>query len=78
MEKEGLWFKVLVTEYGMSDGRITGGGRQASLWWKDLCDVGDGVSLSIKRWFSFFGYRISIWFENNINRKVENREEPMF
>jgi hypothetical protein len=32
MDKEGLWFKVLVTEYGMSDGRITGGGRQASLW----------------------------------------------
>ncbi|MCI67414.1 hypothetical protein A2U01_0088673, partial [Trifolium medium] len=41
-DKEGLWFKVLMAKYGMSDGRITGGGRQASSSWKDLRDVRDG------------------------------------
>ncbi|PNY13834.1 cysteine-rich receptor-like protein kinase [Trifolium pratense] len=66
-DKDGLWFKVLVAKYGMTDGRISGGGRQASLWWKDLCDVRDGVGLSIGR-----------WFENNISRKVGNGEETLF
>jgi hypothetical protein len=33
VDREGIWFKVLVAKYGMTDGRITRGGRQASLWW---------------------------------------------
>ncbi|GAU43919.1 hypothetical protein TSUD_28600 [Trifolium subterraneum] len=61
VDKGGLWFKVLVAKYGMTYGRITRGGRLASLWWQDLCDVRDGIDLSIGR-----------WFENNISRKVGN------
>ncbi|GAU37197.1 hypothetical protein TSUD_30620 [Trifolium subterraneum] len=67
VDKEGLWFKVLVAKYGMTDGRITRRGRQASLWWQDLCDVRDGVDLSIGK-----------WFENNISRKVGNGEGTLF
>ncbi|GAU47696.1 hypothetical protein TSUD_190240 [Trifolium subterraneum] len=67
VDKEGLWFKVLVAKYGMTDGRITRGGRQASLWWQDLCDVRNGIGLSIGR-----------WFENNISRKVRNGEGTLF
>ncbi|GAU10307.1 hypothetical protein TSUD_421680, partial [Trifolium subterraneum] len=51
----------------MTDGRITRGGRQASLWWQDLCDDRDGIGLSIGR-----------WFENNISRKVGNGEGTLF
>jgi hypothetical protein len=31
------------TVYGFEDGRILGGGRNASLWWKDVCEVREGV-----------------------------------
>jgi hypothetical protein len=43
VEQEGLWFKVLVAKYGIEDGRVRGRGRKVSSWWKDVCDVREGV-----------------------------------
>jgi hypothetical protein len=51
------------TVYGFEDGRILGGGRNASLWWKDVCEVREGVGWSVGR-----------WFENNIRRKMGSGE----
>jgi len=36
MERESLWFKVLSARYGMEEDRVKGGGREASLWWRDV------------------------------------------
>jgi hypothetical protein len=49
VEQEGLWFKVLVAKYGVENRRVSGGGRNASSWWKDVCDVREGVGLSVGR-----------------------------
>ncbi|MCI30791.1 hypothetical protein A2U01_0052002, partial [Trifolium medium] len=50
-DHEDLWFKVLIAKYGVEDGRVRRGGRNSSLWWKDVCDVSKGVGLSVGRWF---------------------------
>ena len=31
-----LWYRVLSARYGMEGGRLKGGGREASLWWRDI------------------------------------------
>jgi len=35
-ERESLWFKVLSACYGVDGGWLLGGGREASLWWRDV------------------------------------------
>jgi hypothetical protein len=46
LERESLWFKVLSARYGMEEGRLRGGGREASLWWRDV------HALCREEWFS--------------------------
>jgi len=36
IERESLWFKVLSARYGLEEGRVKGGGREASWWWRDV------------------------------------------
>jgi hypothetical protein len=67
VEQEGLWFKVLVAKYGVENGRVSGRGRNASSWWKDVCDVREVVGLSVGR-----------WFDVNLSRKVGNMEKLIF
>jgi hypothetical protein len=62
-----LWFKVLVTKYGLEDGRVKGGGGKASWWWRDLCGIREGYGQSVGR-----------WFENNIRRKVGDEKNTYF
>ncbi|PNX87656.1 cysteine-rich receptor-like protein kinase, partial [Trifolium pratense] len=62
-----LWYKVLVAKYGVEDGRVRGRGRNASSWWKDVCDVREGVGLSVGR-----------WFDVNLSRTVGNGEDTDF
>jgi len=35
-DTESLWFRVLLERYGVEGGRLKGGGREASLWWRDM------------------------------------------
>ena len=44
-ERDSLWFRVLSARYGTDEGRLRGGGREASEWW---CVV---HSLSRENWF---------------------------
>ena len=36
VERGSLWFRVLSTRYGMAKGRLRGGGRNTSMWWRDI------------------------------------------
>ncbi|KAK2365229.1 hypothetical protein QL285_090004 [Trifolium repens] len=67
VKQEGLWFKVLVAKYGVENGRVSGGGRNAFSWWKDVCDVREGVGLSV-----------GCWSDVNLSRKVGNGEKIDF
>ena len=33
-DKDSLWFRVLSARYGVDEGRLRGGGREASEWWR--------------------------------------------
>ena len=36
MDREGLWFKVLVSRYGEERGKLREGGRYNSSWWREI------------------------------------------
>jgi len=62
-----LWYRVLKARYGEVGGRIKDGGNDASLWWRMICDVREGV-----------GSGVGIWFEDNIRRVVGNGKNTFF
>jgi len=45
-DRDSLWFRVLSARYGIDEGRLRGGGREASEWWRVV------HSLSRERWFT--------------------------
>jgi len=45
-DRDSLWFRVLSARYGVVEGRLRGGGREASEWWRVV------HSLSREDWFS--------------------------
>jgi hypothetical protein len=51
VEKDGLWYRVLKARYGEEGGKIKGGGRNSSRWWRSICNVRDGSGLAVGRWF---------------------------
>jgi hypothetical protein len=59
--------KILVAKNSVKDGRVWGGGRNVSSWSKDVCDVWEGIGLSV--WW---------WFDVNFSRKVSNGEQTTF
>lgn len=42
MEKNSLWYKVLVSKDGERGGELWGDGRRGSNWWKDVFSVEEG------------------------------------
>ncbi|XP_024640465.1 uncharacterized protein [Medicago truncatula] len=45
VEKESLWYRVLVARYGEEGGRLLDGGRTASAWWRAI------ATLHSEAWF---------------------------
>ncbi|RHN53135.1 hypothetical protein MtrunA17_Chr6g0488181 [Medicago truncatula] len=45
VERESMWFRVLSARYALSEGRLWCGGRNSSLWWRDV------EVLSREEWF---------------------------
>jgi hypothetical protein len=43
VDREGLWYQVLVARYGAEDERLEDGGRSDSMWWKEVVKIKDGV-----------------------------------
>jgi len=67
MEKEGLWYRVLKARYGEEGGRIREGGRQASIWWKTVRHIREGL-----------GVGVGNWFEDNVRRVVGDGRNTLF
>jgi len=42
VDREGLWYNVLVARYGELGGRLEVGGRNASSWWREIGRIRDG------------------------------------
>jgi hypothetical protein len=42
-ENEGLWYRALVNRYGVSEGVISRGDSNSSIWWKDISSLDTGV-----------------------------------
>jgi len=54
-DRDSLWFRVLSARYGTDEGRLRGGGREASEWWRVV------HNLSRENWFSD---HVSRWVGN--------------
>ncbi|GAU47853.1 hypothetical protein TSUD_404300 [Trifolium subterraneum] len=59
VDREGLWFRVLATRYGVERGRLCAGGRRGSAWWREVAHIRDGG-----------GEVEGGWFGGHISRKV--------
>jgi len=42
VEREGLWYRMLVARYGQEGGMVREGGRWSSIWWRDVASIRDG------------------------------------
>ncbi|GAU46852.1 hypothetical protein TSUD_241610 [Trifolium subterraneum] len=45
VDREGLWFRVLVARYRMEGGRLREGGRRGSSWWREIVRLMEGGEL---------------------------------
>ena len=45
-DRESLWFRVLSARYGEDEGRLRGGGWEASDWWRVISSLGRELSFS--------------------------------
>jgi len=64
VEKDGMWYKVLVARYDKVRGWLIEGGREGSIWWKDLVGITRG---GVMGWWSQFDYNLRRRFENGID-----------
>jgi len=67
VDREGLWYRVLVARYGELGGRLEVGGRSGSSWWREVGrihggdgDIGGG------------------WFSASVRRRVGDGAETLF
>ncbi|GAU31199.1 hypothetical protein TSUD_210560 [Trifolium subterraneum] len=51
VDKEGMWFRVLVARYGMKRGRLRDGGRRGSSRWREIAGIREGAGESGGGWF---------------------------
>jgi len=61
VDREGLWFKVLLSRYGEERGRLREGDRMGSVWWKEIVKIREGI-----------GVEGGSWFEVNISKRLGN------
>lgn len=67
MDREGLWYKVLVARYGEVDGQLCAGGRRDSYWWREVAKIRDGGE-------GFGGG----WFRGSVVKKVGDGRNTLF
>ncbi|PNX69035.1 cysteine-rich receptor-like protein kinase, partial [Trifolium pratense] len=65
MDREGLWFGVLTTRYGVEGGRVKEGGMRGSAWRREILRLREGVD----------GVG---WFRESVAKKVGNGAETLF
>jgi len=68
VDREGLWYKVLVDRYDEEDGTVLDGGRRASFWWREVVHLrgssGGGVGGG--------------WFRDSVSKIVGNGRDTYF
>ncbi|MCI84675.1 RNA-directed DNA polymerase (Reverse transcriptase), partial [Trifolium medium] len=42
VDRGGMWYRVLMARYGEEAGRLSGGGRRGSVWWREISRICDG------------------------------------
>ena len=67
MDKEGLWYRVLMDQYGEVGGQIREGYKHALVWWNMICRVREGVGMGVGR-----------WFDENVRMVVGNGRNTLF
>jgi hypothetical protein len=67
MERDGLWYHVLVARYSDVGGRLEEGGRSCSSWWKEVGRIREGSG--------DVGVRL---FGDNVVRKVGDGTDTLF
>jgi hypothetical protein len=67
VDREGLWFRVLVAKYGIVEGRLQAGGREGSTWWREIVNIRDG-----------FGSLFGSWFPDILRLNVGNGANSFF
>ena len=65
VDREGLWYLVLVARYGEVGGRL--GGRSCSSWWQEVGRIRNGDGGVGGRWFS-----------DSVSRKVGDGTDTLF
>ncbi|PNX65413.1 alpha-1,6-xylosyltransferase, partial [Trifolium pratense] len=58
VDREGLWFRVLVARYGLEGGSLRADGQRGSVWWRELVRIREGV-----------GEPGGSWFRENVTRR---------
>ncbi|GAU35285.1 hypothetical protein TSUD_274870 [Trifolium subterraneum] len=51
VDREGLWFRVLASRYGVERGRLCVGGMRGSSWWREIARIRDGGGEAEGVWF---------------------------
>jgi hypothetical protein len=67
VDREGLWYHVLVARYGEVGGRLEVGGWSISSWWRDIGRIRDGD-----------GETGVGWFGHSVMRRVGDGAETLF
>ncbi|GAU40992.1 hypothetical protein TSUD_92170 [Trifolium subterraneum] len=67
VDREGLWFRVLTTRYGVERGRLRVGGRRGSSWWRANVNIRDGE-----------GGLGGGWFREHVLKKVGDGSDTFF
>ncbi|CAJ2637040.1 unnamed protein product [Trifolium pratense] len=67
VDREGLWFRVLVARYGLEGGSLRAGGQRGSVWWRELVRIREGV-----------GEPGGSWFSEHVSRRVGDGSDTLF
>ncbi|KAK2456719.1 hypothetical protein QL285_004062 [Trifolium repens] len=66
VDREELWFRVLVFRHRVVGGRLRDGGRRGSSWWREIAWIRDGGELGGR------------WVEEHVLRRVGDGSETFF
>ncbi|CAJ2644440.1 unnamed protein product [Trifolium pratense] len=67
VDREGLWFRVLVARYGLEGGSLRAGGQRGSVWWRELVRIREGD-----------GELGGSWFREQVSRRVGDGTDTLF
>ena len=52
VDRDGLWYRVLVARYGEKNGRLEDGGHSGYMSWSEVVKIRDGIAGGDNEWFS--------------------------